>query len=70
MVGALGAAMESPQIPPEAREHILGFLKLYRNAASALDSTRPDLFVHRIIERLGLRRQLLFAATPRWSTAW
>ncbi len=64
MVGALGAAMESPQIPPEARERILAFLKLYRSAAGALDSTRPDLFVHRMIERLGLRRQLLFAATP------
>ena len=29
----------------------------------ALDSSRPDLYVHRLIERLGLRRQLLFAAT-------
>ncbi len=64
MVGALGAAMESPQIPPEARERILAFLKLYRSAAGALDSTRADLFTHRMIERLGLRRQLLFAATP------
>ena len=40
MVGALGAAMESPQIPPEARERILAFLKLYRSASAALDSTR------------------------------
>jgi DNA helicase II / ATP-dependent DNA helicase PcrA len=63
MVGALGAALESPQIPPEARERIVGFLKLYRQAANALDSTRPDLYVHRLIERLGLRRQLLFAAS-------
>jgi DNA helicase-2/ATP-dependent DNA helicase PcrA len=63
MVAALGAAMESPQIPPEARDRILAFLKLYRSAASALDSTRPDLYVHRLIERLGLRRQLLFAAS-------
>jgi DNA helicase-2/ATP-dependent DNA helicase PcrA len=63
MVGALGAALESPQIPPEARERIITFLKLYRSASGALDSTRPDLFVHRLIERLGLRRQLLFAAT-------
>ena len=63
MVGALGAALESPQIPPEARERIVTFLKLYRSASGALDSTRPDLFVHRMIERLGLRRQLLFAAT-------
>jgi len=63
MVAALGAALESPQIPPEARERILVFLKLYRSAAAALDSTRPDLYVHRLIERLGLRRQLLFAAS-------
>ena len=63
MVAALGAALESPQIPPEARERIRTFLKLYRAAAGALDSTRPDLYVHRLIERLGLRRQLLFAAS-------
>ena len=63
MVAALGAALESPQIPPEARERIVTFLKLYRSAAGALDSTRPDLYVHRLIERLGLRRQLLFAAS-------
>src|SRR5215203_1740535 len=63
MVGALGAALESPQIPPEARERIVTFLKLYRSAAAAIDSTRPDLYVHRLIERLGLHRQLLFAAS-------
>ena len=62
MVGALVAATESPQLPPEARERILGFLKLHRSAAAALDTTRPDLFVHRLIDRLGLRRQQLFAA--------
>ena len=39
------------------------FLKLHRSAAGAIDTTRPDLYVHRLIERLGLRRQLLFAAT-------
>jgi len=64
MVAGLGAALESPQIPPEARDRILSFLKLYRSAAAALETTRPDLFVHRLIERLGLRRQLLFAARP------
>jgi DNA helicase-2/ATP-dependent DNA helicase PcrA len=62
MVGALVAATESPQLPPEARERILGFLKLHRSAAGALDTTRPDLYVHRLIDRLGLRRQQLFAA--------
>jgi DNA helicase-2/ATP-dependent DNA helicase PcrA len=63
MVAALAAALESPQIPPEARERITDFLKLHRAAAAAIDSTRPDLYVHRLIERLGLRRQLLFAAS-------
>jgi DNA helicase II / ATP-dependent DNA helicase PcrA len=63
MVAGLGAALESPQIPPEARERISQFLKLHRAAAAAIDSTRPDLYVHRLVERLGLRRQLLFAAS-------
>ncbi len=63
MVAALGAALESPQIPPEARERITHFLRLHRVAAAAIDSTRPDLYVHRLVERLGLRRQLLFAAS-------
>jgi DNA helicase-2/ATP-dependent DNA helicase PcrA len=62
MVSGLVAATESPQIPPEARDRILDFLKRYRSASAALDTTRPDLFVHRLIERLGLRRQQLFAA--------
>ena len=29
---------------------------------AAIDTTRPDLYVHRLIDRLGLRRQQLFAA--------
>jgi DNA helicase II / ATP-dependent DNA helicase PcrA len=62
MVAALAAATESPQVPPEARERIRVFLKLYRFGAAAIDTTRPDLYVHRLIERLGLRRQQLFAA--------
>jgi superfamily I DNA/RNA helicase/CRISPR/Cas system-associated exonuclease Cas4 (RecB family) len=62
MVSALRAATESPQLPPEARERIHAFLKLYRESARALDSDRPDLFVHRLIERLGLRRQQVFSA--------
>jgi DNA helicase-2/ATP-dependent DNA helicase PcrA len=62
MVGAMVAATESPQVPPDARDRILSFLKLHRAASGALDTTRPDLFVHRLIDRLGLRRQQLFAA--------
>ncbi len=62
MVAALAAATESPQVPPEARERIRVFLKLYRASNNAIDTARPDLYVHRLIERLGLRRQQLFAA--------
>ncbi|HET9094195.1 MAG TPA: ATP-dependent helicase, partial [Solirubrobacteraceae bacterium] len=64
MVAALAAATESPQVPPEARERIRVFLKLYRAGAAQIDTMRPDLYVHRLIERLGLRRQQLFAAQP------
>ena len=62
MVSALAAAIEAPQVPPEARERIRVFLKLYKAGMSAIDTSRPDLYVHRLIERLGLRRQQLFAA--------
>jgi DNA helicase-2/ATP-dependent DNA helicase PcrA len=62
MVAALAAATESPQVPPEARERIHLFLKLYRSGMATIDTSRPDLYVHRLIDRLGLRRQQLFAA--------
>ena len=62
MVAALAAATEAPQVPPEARERIRVFLKLYRAGIATIDTARPDLFVHRLIDRLGLRRQQLFAA--------
>jgi DNA helicase-2/ATP-dependent DNA helicase PcrA len=62
MVAALAAALESPQVPPEARERIRVFLKLYGAGVASIDTMRPDLYVHRLIERLGLRRQQLFAA--------
>jgi DNA helicase-2/ATP-dependent DNA helicase PcrA len=62
MVSALVAATESPQLPPESRERILHFLRLHKASAGQLDTVRPDLFVQRLIERLGLRRQQLFAA--------
>ena len=63
MVSALVAATESPQLPPEARERILA-LPASCTGGRRRSSTpsRPDLFVHRLIERLGLRRQQLFAA--------
>ena len=62
MIAALAAATEAPQVPPEARERIRLLLKLYRAGMAAFDTTRPDLYVHRLIDRLGLRRHQLFAA--------
>ena len=64
MVSACEAALGSPQIPPEARERIQAFLKLYGEASTAMEERRADVFVRRLIERVGLRRQRLFAAEP------
>jgi DNA helicase-2/ATP-dependent DNA helicase PcrA len=64
MVSALEAALESPQLPPEARDRIQTFLRLHRAAANALERMRADVFVRRLIERVGLRRHRLFAASP------
>lgn len=64
MVSACEASLESPQMAPEARQRIEGFLNLYRAAAGALDTRRPDAYVRRLIERIGFRRQRLFAARP------
>jgi DNA helicase-2/ATP-dependent DNA helicase PcrA len=64
MVSACEAALESPQIPPEGRERIQVFLKLYGEASAAMEERRADVFVRRLIERVGLRRQRLFAAEP------
>jgi RecB family exonuclease len=60
LVLGLAAATESPQVPPEARERIQRFVELHRSAAAELDSVAPDVFVGRLIERLGVRgRRLL-----------
>jgi DNA helicase II / ATP-dependent DNA helicase PcrA len=64
LVSACEAALESPQISPEARERIQSFLKLYGAASAAIEERRADVFVRRLIEAVGLRRQRLFAAQP------
>lgn len=64
LVSACEASLESPQMSPEARERIGAFLTLYRAAYGALDTRRPDAYVRRLIERIGFRRQRLFAARP------
>ena len=64
MVSALEASLESPQIPPEARDRIRTFLGLWGAAAKAMGEMRADVFVRRLIERIGFRRHRLFAAHP------
>ena len=64
MVAACEAALDSPQFQPEARERIGAFLKLYNGAAAVMEERRADVFVRRLIEQVGLRRQRLFAAQP------
>jgi DNA helicase-2/ATP-dependent DNA helicase PcrA len=64
LVSACDAALESPQISPEARERIQAFLKLYGTASAVIEERRADVFVRRLIEAVGLRRQRLFAAQP------
>ncbi len=64
MVAACEAALDSPQFQPEARERIQSFLKLYNAASAVMEERRADVFVRRLIERVGLRRQRLFAAQP------
>jgi RecB family exonuclease len=64
MVAACEAALDSPQFQPEARERIQAFLKLYGGAAAVMEERRADVFVRRLIEQVGLRRQRLFAAQP------
>src|SRR4051795_6168097 len=62
MVAASALAIEGPHLSPEGRDRVQSFLRLYRAAAQAFERMRADAFVHRLIERIGLRRQQLFAA--------
>jgi DNA helicase-2/ATP-dependent DNA helicase PcrA len=64
MVAGGEAALDSPQFQPEARERIQAFLKLYGAASAVMEERRADVFVRRLIENIGLRRQRLFAAQP------
>ncbi len=61
LVLGLSAATESPQVPPEARERIQRFVELHRSAAAELDTVEPDLFLGRLIDRLGMRGRPLLA---------
>jgi superfamily I DNA/RNA helicase/RecB family exonuclease len=61
MPSAIAAALEGPQLSQEGRDRAQAFLRLYRSASGAFDDRRPDAFVLRLIERIGLRRQQVFA---------
>ena len=61
MPSAIRAALEGPQLSPEGRDRAQAFLRLYRSASKAFEDRRPDMFVLRLIERIGLRRQQVFA---------
>jgi DNA helicase II / ATP-dependent DNA helicase PcrA len=61
MPSAVAAALEGPQLSEEGRDRARTFLRLYRSASGAFDDRRPDAFVLRLIERIGLRRQQVFA---------
>jgi DNA helicase-2/ATP-dependent DNA helicase PcrA len=62
MVAGVVAALDTPQLSPEGRDRTLTFLRIYRSAVRAYEEMPPDLFVHRLVERIGLRRQQVFAA--------
>src|SRR5213076_243448 len=62
MVAGIVAALDTPQLSPEGRDRALTFMRIYRSAARAYEEMPPDLFVHRLVERIGLRRQQVFAA--------
>ena len=61
MPSAIAAALEGPQLSEEGRDRARVFLRLYRSASHAFEDRRPDAFVLRLIERIGLRRQQVFA---------
>jgi ATP-dependent DNA helicase UvrD/PcrA len=61
MPSAVAAALEGPQLSEEGRDRARAFLRLYRSASAAFEDRRPDAFVMRLIERIGLRRQQVFA---------
>src|SRR5215211_3325127 len=61
MPSAVAAALEGPQLSEEGRDRARVFLRLYRSACAAFEDRRPDAFVLRLIERIGLRRQQVFA---------
>ena len=61
LVLGLGAASESPQVPPEARERIARFLALHRVSLQELDELAPERFLARLIKRLAPAQRALLS---------
>ncbi len=59
LVVGVGAAIESPQVPPEARERIERFASLHRQVEAELHTLEPADFLSSLIDRLGLLRRRL-----------
>ncbi|SEH11414.1 PD-(D/E)XK nuclease family protein [Thermoleophilum album] len=53
---AVEIALSGPQLSPEGRERASTFLELFRRASQATTQVRPDAFVLRLIQRVGLDR--------------
>jgi DNA helicase-2/ATP-dependent DNA helicase PcrA len=49
-------------VPPEARERIKRFVELHSSSMAELDTVPPDVFLGRLIERLGVRAHPLLAS--------
>jgi DNA helicase II / ATP-dependent DNA helicase PcrA len=65
ILAALPAAVESPQVPPEARERIHRFLDLHRDVALAVAEMRPERFLEHLLERIGAARGGPLAASSK-----
>jgi DNA helicase-2/ATP-dependent DNA helicase PcrA len=61
LVLGLSAAVESPQVPPEARERIARFLELHHAASAELAELRAERFLARLIELLAPAQRSLLA---------
>ncbi len=63
-ISACREVLGGAELPPEARERIQAFLRHCESALAVMEERRADVFVRRLIERLGLRRQRLYASEP------
>lgn len=56
IVSALPPSIESPQVPPEARERLQRFLRIHEELIAALEELSPERFISLLLERIGSAR--------------